>query len=69
MAAGPVIQESITGATEEVIQVPVEEIQGDPGVQGVQGAEEMRERAGGQAPAPEHPSTTLLNDPGDNALH
>ena len=34
MAAGPVIQESITGATEEVIQVPVEEIQGDPGVQG-----------------------------------
>ena len=40
----------MAGATEEVIQVPVEEIQGDPGVQGVQGAEEIRERAGGQAP-------------------
>ena len=66
MAGGPVIQESITGATEEVIQVPVEEIQGDPGVQGVQGAEEMRERAGGQAPAQEPPSTTLKNPQGGN---
>ena len=67
MEGDPVIQDSITGATEEDIQVRVGEIQGDPGAQGVQGAEEIRERAGGQAPAPEPPSTTLKNQLGDKA--
>ena len=68
MKGAPVIQGDIAGSTGEVTQVLVGEIPGDPGVQGVQGAEEIRERAGGQAPAQEHPSTTLLNELGDNAL-
>ena len=65
MKEAPVIQGDIAGATGEATQVPVGEIPGDPGVQGVQGAEEIRERAGGQAPAQEPPSTTPENQLGD----